>query len=185
MDAIGPGRLVLVVGPSGAGKDTLIAVVRRQLADNAAFFFPRRIITRPASAAEDNAETDEATFLAMAAAGGFALAWSAHHHRYGIPASIDRALHEGRTVVCNVSREAVPVARRRYRHVVVVEVTAPAELLRARVAMRSRPSDGDGAARIERRPAAEAPPDLVIVNDSSVEAAGLRLLAIVAGEPAR
>ena len=59
---IGPGRLVLVVGPSGAGKDTLIAAVRQRLAADEAFLFPRRIVTRPSSAAEDNVEADEATF---------------------------------------------------------------------------------------------------------------------------
>ena len=53
---IGPGRLVLVVGPSGAGKDTLIAAVRQRLAGDEGFLFPRRIVTRPASAAEDNVE---------------------------------------------------------------------------------------------------------------------------------
>ncbi|MCA0317751.1 MAG: phosphonate metabolism protein/1,5-bisphosphokinase (PRPP-forming) PhnN [Proteobacteria bacterium] len=177
--AIGPGRLILVVGPSGAGKDTLITCVRERLAGEPAYLFPRRIVTRPPSPAEDNVEADAETFAAIAKAGGFALTWSAHGHHYGIPAAIDHALHEGRTVLSNVSREIVAAARRRYANVTVIEITAPADVLRARVAGRSRSSDGDAASRVGRLVSAPVEPDVVIVNDTNVEAAAGHLLAVV------
>ena len=40
------GALVLVVGPSGAGKDALIAAAREALEANTRFTFPRRVVTR-------------------------------------------------------------------------------------------------------------------------------------------
>src|SRR5262245_1288286 len=110
--AIGPGRLVLVVGPSGGGKDTLIAGARSACAnsactDDASVVFPRRVVTRPSSSFEDNATMSEDAFRQAVAEGAFALWWDAHGHAYGIPASIDDDIRAGRTVVCNVSRGIV------------------------------------------------------------------------------
>ncbi|QCI69068.1 phosphonate metabolism protein/1,5-bisphosphokinase (PRPP-forming) PhnN [Phreatobacter stygius] len=178
---IGPGRLVLVVGPSGAGKDTLIDAARRRLAGSDAVLFPSRVVTRPPSAAEANAEVDAATFATLARVGGFALSWSAHGHDYGIPIAIDHLLTEGRTVVCNVSRSILEAARRRYEAVIVVEITAPAAVLAARIAARGRSSDGDATARVARLVETVAPADLTILNDGPVEAAIQQFLAIVDG----
>ena len=116
-DLIGPGRLVLVVGPSGAGKDTLIAGARAACRDDATVVFPRRVVTRPASNFEDNDFVSKSAFEQAAAKGAFAFWWSAHGHDYGIPLAIDFDIESGRTVVCNVSRTMVDVVRKRYAHV--------------------------------------------------------------------
>ena len=61
------GRVFAVVGPSGAGKDTLIEAARRARPDLA---IVRRVITRPeAAGGEDFEGVDEAVFLARRAAG--------------------------------------------------------------------------------------------------------------------
>src|SRR5262249_49700432 len=130
---IGPGRLVLVVGPSGAGKDTLIARARAACRDDASVVFPRRIVTRPPSPFEDNEYVPQPAFGQAAASGAFSLWWSAHGQSYGIPLAIDVEIEAGRTVVCNVSRTVVDAARARYSNVVVVLVTAPREVLAARL----------------------------------------------------
>ncbi|WP_375459516.1 phosphonate metabolism protein/1,5-bisphosphokinase (PRPP-forming) PhnN [uncultured Enterovirga sp.] len=161
----GPGRLVLVVGPSGAGKDTLIRAARDRFASDPRFHFPRRMVTRPASAAEDNHSCDPATFHRMAEAGGFAASWTAHGQSYGIPASIGLALADGRTVVCNVSRTVVDVLRARYPDVLVIEVTAPPSVLAERLAARSRPEDGDLSRRVRRSgEVRDVRPDLTVTN---------------------
>src|SRR5215831_8574453 len=98
---IGPGRLVLVVGPSGAGKDTLIARARATCRDDASVVFPRRIVTRPPSIFEANEFMPPSAFEQAAANGAFAIWWSAHGHMYRIPLAVDFDIEAGRTVVCN------------------------------------------------------------------------------------
>ena len=165
-DRIGPGRLVLVVGPSGAGKDTLINGARMASKANAGLVFPRRVVTRAPSEFEDHDAVDPETFDRDCLGGRFALSWNAHGHRYGIPASIIKDIRCGRTVICNASRTIVDLARDRYAHVVVALITAPARVLEARLASRQRASDGNLTARIARSAELEQScrPDFVIRN---------------------
>ena len=99
--------LVAVVGPSGAGKDTLLAGARARLAGDARFRFVRRGITRPADpGGEDHDPLTQTAFARLRDAGGFALWWEAHGLLYGIPRDIEADLAAGRVVVANLSRAA-------------------------------------------------------------------------------
>jgi ribose 1,5-bisphosphokinase len=178
---IGPGALVVVVGPSGAGKDTLIALARTLCADDPRIVFPRRIVTRRASAAEDH---DSATLLAFDAAvgqGAYAFWWEAHGLKYALSAAIDTALQAGSTVVCNVSRAVVGRLRARYARVTVVMVTAPKDVLLARLAARGRES-GDGVAeRLDRAVPAvnDLAPDVTIENIGDPHDGAARLAQVL------
>jgi ribose 1,5-bisphosphokinase len=165
-DRIGPGALVVVVGPSGAGKDTLIALARAICADDPRIVFPRRIVTRPASAAEDHDSATPFAFDAAIGQGAYAFWWEAHGLKYALSAAIDAALRAGKTVVCNVSRAVVGQLRARYARLTVVMVTAPKDLLLARLAARGRESGGGVAERLDRAAPAidDLAPDVTIEN---------------------
>ena len=87
--------------------------------------------------------------------------------------------------MCNVSRGIVAALRRRYARLNVVLVTAPAEVLTARLAARGRASDGDIAQRVARAapPEVELSPDHVIQNVGDLEQSAVGLVAVIAAAP--
>jgi ribose 1,5-bisphosphokinase len=181
--AIGPGRLLLVTGPSGAGKDTLLALAQAACADNANVVFARRVVTREASSSEDNEPISPQDFQLALARGDFAMHWEAHGHCYGLRHSIDDDIRAGRTVVANVSRTVVEAMRRAYAEVTVIAITAPPEVLAERLAMRARSSDGRLADRLGR--AVDAPvaaPDVTINNIGSIEFHARQFLRVINGD---
>jgi len=178
---IGPGALVVVVGPSGAGKDTLLAMAHALCADDARIAFPRRIVTRPPSDAEDHDSVSPFEFDAAIGQGAYAFWWEAHGLKYALSTAIDTELRAGRTVVCNVSRAVVSQLRGRYESVTAVLVTAPKDVLLARLAARGRERAGDVAGRVDRTaPAiAELEPDIVIENIGDPRAGATRLAEVL------
>jgi ribose 1,5-bisphosphokinase len=181
--AIGPGRLILVVGPSGAGKDTLIALARTACADDPNIVFPRRVITRPASASEENEEVSLDAFRDALARGEYAMHWEAHGHCYALPRGIDDELRAGRTVIANVSRTVIGPARCEYADVVVISITAPPQVLAERLAARARSSDGKIEHRLGRTvDETSSRPDATIVNIGSAEYHARQLVRIIKGD---
>jgi ribose 1,5-bisphosphokinase len=183
MAMIGPGRLVLVVGPSGAGKDTLIGLARAQLHHDPTVVFVRRVVTRAPSPHEDHDTLSAEAFEQALRSGAFALAWEAHGLRYGVPASINSDIRAGRTVVCNVSRAIVGQARGLYADVVVALVTAPADVLARRLAARAREEGIDG--RLARAEASDdIRADCVITNVGAPESSAAALIAAILAKAA-
>src|SRR3546814_16504362 len=106
------GRLVLVVGPSGVGKDSVIDGARAALAGRDDVVFPHRVITRAAGlGGEDYVAVSPQAFAAMRARGDFALSWAEHDLHYGIPATIDADLASAQQVVINASPAVIDAAR--------------------------------------------------------------------------
>ncbi len=160
------GTLFLVVGPSGAGKDSLIAAARAVLSER--FAFPRRVITRPSNSSENHEAISDDEFARRDALGEFGLSWRAHGLQYSVPA-FEAVLAAGRHVVVNVSRDIVETARARFDPVRVIEVTAPAEVLAARLKTRGREDEAAIEERVARTRAVRA--DATVLNDGALEAA--------------
>ena len=170
--------LIAVVGPSGAGKDTLMGGARAVIAQDTRFRFVRRAITRPAEAGgEDHEALSESGFAARRAAGGFALSWEAHGLRYGIPRDIEEDIAARRVVIANLSRAVLQEASARYR-LRVLNITAPMEVLAARLAARGRESTADINARLAREVALPDGLDIErVMNDADVAEGVARVLA--------
>lgn len=168
------GRLVLVVGPSGAGKDTLLRTAGAALREDGRFCFPRRYITRPAGDPhEDHIALTDEEFRDRERAGKFSLVWRAHGFDYALPGTVDGLVEDGRIVVVNVSRTVVAEARSRFARLGVIQVTASRETLALRLGARGRES-GEESARRLARPAPAFPEGLdvrTLVNDGPLEAA--------------
>ena len=147
--AVPTGTVVAVVGPSGAGKDTLLALAAAALAGEPGFHFPRRLVTRPPNPAEDHDCLSAEGFEAGVATEAYALHWRAHGLGYAVPRAAADALASGQVVVCNLSRRAVADARAAFGRVRTVLVTAPDAVLAARIAARGR--EGRGPAPEARR----------------------------------
>lgn len=162
-----PGAFVFIVGPSGAGKDTLLEGARAALAADVRFHFVRRSVTRSSGHWEAHASLSVEDFAAAEERGEFALTWRAHNLHYGVPSTAVDRMREGRIVVCNGSRGAIDSANRAFRDVRLVLVTASREVREARLGARGR--GDDIRARLERLSAEDFTQraELVIVNEAS------------------
>lgn len=171
---------MLVVGPSGAGKDTLMDAARARLGQCR---FARRLITRPAMVgAEDHDSCSPAEFEAAVAQGDVALHWQAHGLSYGIPAAALAGVGQGEVVIANVSRGVIAQAEALGARVVVVNITAPPDVLAKRLAARGRESEADIAARLKRdAPLRTSRAELMtICNDRTVAEGADELTRVIA-----
>lgn len=175
------GVFVPVVGPSGAGKDTLIAAARERIVDDPRVLFVRRTVTRSEGGNEDHDTLDEEAFEARRAAGAFVLSWNAHGLSYGIPVSALHAVRDGRIVVANLSRGSLDDARAAFPAVRIASVVAPPEALAGRLAGRGRESREEIAGRLARAlPCPVEGPDVeTIDNGGSIDEAVDRFVAML------
>jgi ribose 1,5-bisphosphokinase len=139
MNAIvdGSQRLIVIVGPSGAGKDSIIRawLAAQPLAQRA--HHARRTINRPVDQHEDHEVVDSTGFRQACAAGEFAFHWQAHGLDYGVRHAALAPLVQGHWVVLNGSRAHLPRLRAIAPLARAVMIDAP-EALRAHGRSRTR-----------------------------------------------
>ena len=170
------GKWVFVCGPSGAGKDSVLAWASDHLAGRRDIVFARRMVTRPMQPGSDHDPITPQQFALMRRAGELVWCWQAHGFDYGIAAHYGAEVAAGRTVVVNGSREhtlnleATPSVR-------VVQIMVSAEQLAVRLAQRGR----DDAQQINQRLLRNARfnamrVDHTILNQGELASAGRQLV---------
>lgn len=177
------GRLIYVMGPSGAGKDSLLGFARQRV-KHEPILFAHRYITRASGNGEDHVALTMEEFAARSALGLFALEWSSHGLHYGIGIEVDVWLERGCTVVINGSRQHVRLALERYPSVDVVHIDAAPDVLAARLGARARESAEQVAARLARQAPFSLPDGVrltTIDNSGALEDAGSVFVEVVLG----
>jgi len=178
------GRLVYVIGASGAGKDSVLNWVRQRHPPGVTF--AHRYITRSAEAGgENHIALSDIEFATRLASGAFALWWEANDLHYGIGTEIDLWRDGGLDVLVNGSRAHLAQALTTYPNLLPVLITAPPECIARRLAARGREDAAGQSERIYRNAALAAtsvPGMVVIDNGGELARAGMALMRALAGE---
>lgn len=145
--------LFLMVGPSGAGKDTLIDYVAGKLPVSKV----KRYITRPSNAFEDFFSVSVSDFSKMS----FFLKWGSYDKQYGIGLEVLDGLKVGKHFIINVSRDVISEAKSKWRETFVIALSVPKEVLVRRALERGRDSADEVKKRLDR--------DFVVSADFTVD----------------
>jgi ribose 1,5-bisphosphokinase len=132
-------QLIYIMGPSGAGKDSVIQYARRKLNAAQPILFAHRYITRPVGEDIENyIALTPAEFAQRKNHGLFAFDWEAYGLSYGIGAEIRTWQSAGFTVVVDGSREHFLREVDALNDVAPILITASLDALRMRLTTRQR-----------------------------------------------
>jgi len=163
-------RLVYFMGPSGAGKDSLMQWLSQHPPAGHRMHLTRRTVTRPAP---DDEATDPGTFERLRQAGALAMHWSANGWHYGVRREYLNPLSEGGWVLVSGSRAHWPTAQSLYPGLTGVHVHAPPEVLLRRLLARGRESEAEVTARVARATLLPTPSGVLgVCNDGALAEAG-------------
>lgn len=172
------GYLILVIGNSGSGKDSIMNGVKDNFSSNSInLHLARRYITRTSSDTEDNIAISPEDFKKKSLEGKFSLEWHIYGLDYGVPIEIDSWLEKGHIVLVNVSRTIIKKARDMYKNIKVIFIKVPFEITLNRIKERGRESGERLEERIDRAKNNQNfhNADLIIDNSGALEDAVSKL----------
>lgn len=170
-------RLVVVIGPSGAGKDSVLEGMRTNWPFAQPARFARRTITRPVMPDDEQHEAvDAARFEQLLVARAFAMHWQANGLLYGIRRSELEPLDAGHWLFVNGSRAYLPQVLQAWPQATVVHIGASREVLAQRLARRGRETVDAVAMRLSREVALHLPAHVVSIENNGSLASALGAL---------
>jgi ribose 1,5-bisphosphokinase len=166
-------RLIYVIGPSGAGKDSVLQGVRDTWANLPTAHWARRTITRAVQpGGEAHESVTQQAFDTLSQDGAFAMSWQANGLSYGIRKEELKPLFAGHCVFVNGSRAYLSQVLLQWPASTVVQISASADVLLQRLNSRNRESAQAVSERMNRRIANDLPLDAIsIVNDGALQEA--------------
>jgi len=184
------GTLFVVSAPSGAGKTTLCAEVRRLIPELA---YSVSVTTRAPRPSEIDGThfsfVTEKQFDELLNAGAFAEQALVHGHRYGTrAATLEAALNAGTDILLDIDTQGAATLRKKYAEAVLIFIVAPS-LAELEQRLRERRSDAAGEiarrlARAREEVAMWRSYDYLIVN-RDVKDAVEQLAAVITAERCR
>ena len=175
--------LVYVMGPSGAGKDAVIAFARARLDGGKPVVFAHRYATRPPGAGHPNEiALGEGELALRRARGLFAFEWRARGVSYGVGIEIRAWAERGLLVVVSGSREHFMAEACREPGILPVLVTASEAERALRLRARAREDEASIVGRLQRGNALmPSHPALVTIdNEGPLELAGTAFAELLA-----
>ncbi|MBL4784096.1 MAG: phosphonate metabolism protein/1,5-bisphosphokinase (PRPP-forming) PhnN [Cohaesibacteraceae bacterium] len=176
------GWLVLIVGPSGSGKDSVINWLKSALDSRSDIMFVRRTVTRNSDGiSEDHDSLSPAEFQKAQKEGDFAVTWPAHGLSYGLPRTVQTHLRDGGVAIANGSRKALPFIKQNFSKVYVVCLQVEKDVLIQRLSDRGRETSKEITARLERMEQFMEPGQNILMVDNSgpLDEAGSRILKLI------
>lgn len=137
-------KIILIVGASGVGKDSLIKEAKKELKED--YIFIRRYITRKPDKSEKNFFLENKAFKLLKKNNYFISSWEAHGNFYGISnESIKKRMN-----IISISRSKINDFEKVFDNVFVINITLNKEELKNRLIKRGRETLEEIQKRLDR-----------------------------------